>query len=250
MANKFELAMEVPTEYLDRVAGLIDWHFVIATECLKDAKYFNWYRKREPGVRIMLDNGMFEEGAPISSTKLYAIAQELQPDVVFAPDQVGDMKKTLAMTREFIDMSINDPWHIGFIPQGDSPEQVVECFEEFIAQGLFDLVNQTPVVGLSFLNDRREVVRLMQQKGYFQYPDIWYHMLGLYSLGEIQSWPSSIRTMDTVKPFKAAYYGYEIKDCPRGLGKWDTHMVFPIESRCLPLLYRNIAATHIALTKG
>jgi hypothetical protein len=249
MYTKIGLAMEVPTKYLDLMCDLVDWHFVIATECLKDPKYFSWYRSRPERVKIMLDNGMFEEGKPMSPAKLAAIAEELKADVVFAPDLVGDRQATLAMTEEFLNLSFHAKWQVGMIPQGHDPEDIVQCFEDFISRGYLSLGMGPPVIGLSFLNDRPEVVRLMKRKGYFDMHDIWFHMLGLYNTQEIAEWPSTIKTMDTVKPFKAAYHNYEVVNCPRGLGKWDTKMTFPIEAHGVSLLFKNIATMHKILTR-
>jgi hypothetical protein len=56
--------------------------------------------------------------------------------------------------------------------------------------------------------------------------------------------------MDTVKPFKAAYHGYELENCPRGLGKWNSHMVMTDGNPDgMELLYRNIASLHRHLTR-
>jgi hypothetical protein len=69
----------------------------------------------------------------------------------------------------------------------------------------------------------------------------------MYNTSEIARWPSVVRTMDTVKPFKAAYFGYKVEDMPRGLGKWNTRMKLTDEQEAL--LYRNLAYMHRRLTR-
>jgi hypothetical protein len=89
MLNKIKFLTEVPTAYLDVLDPVIDGHFCIASECLKDEAYYNWYINHSS---IMLDNGMFEEGKPMEGRDLAAIADALKPKLVWAPDQVGDIQ--------------------------------------------------------------------------------------------------------------------------------------------------------------
>lgn len=241
--NKILFCTEVPTAHLDEVHPLIDWHFVIATECRKDPKYLEWYANRPRDAKIMLDNGMFEEGKPLDPDELCDIALQLHPEVVFAPDQVGSMVKTLNMTGSFIDLcrQINAPWDVGVIPQGKDPWQVVMCHDRMLREFEFD-----GPIGISFLNDRRKVVNIMNAGNRWS-PVRWYHFLGMYDVCEIPTWPKHVRSMDTIKPFKAAMHGYKLEDCPRGLGKWNTTITMPKEHN--DLMYENYMRMQLHLRR-
>jgi len=242
--SKIKFYTEVPTRHLDELTPAIDGHFAIASECLKDPEYFNWYKNYDG--RIILDNGMFEEGKPLDIDTLYYIADEIRPEVVFAPDQVGDSVKTIGMTEKFIHKCFtrNAPWKVGVIPQGPTPHDVVHCHNLMVEEFEFE-----GPVGISFLNSRREIVKIMNKEDAWD-PTHDYHFLGLYDLDEIKTWPKCVTSMDTIKPFKAAYYGHDLEVCPRGLGKWNTEMNFHEGGLASErLLYRNYAKMHVALTR-
>lgn len=238
---KIQLGLEVPTAHLDSMVGLVDWFFCIATECHKDQAYYDWHVHRPNAAKVMLDNGMYEEGKPMDIRDLLHLAECIQPEVVFAPDQVGDAKLTLDMTQEFIARvkasKALPNTKVGVIPQGKDPEEIVSCYRAMMRKGLI----QGNPVGISFLNDRDAVASLMPWD-----PKIWYHYLGLYNTTEIASWPEAITSMDTVKPIKGAYHNYRVEDTPRGLGKWNTRM----EVQNTSLMYRNISKMHHTLTRS
>lgn len=241
MTSKIEFFTEVPTAYLDKLTDVIDGHFCIATECLKDPEYYAWYKNRPRNVEVMLDNGMFEEGKPLSPAQLFDIASEIRPNIVFAPDQVGNRVKTFKMTYEFIEMceKYHVSWNVGVIPQGESPQDIVLCHNDMIQH-----LDFAGPIGISFLNNRENVCNILTCN------DFWsdyhkYHFLGLYNVDEIRTWPARIASMDSIKPFKAAMHGHLVEDCPRGLGKWNTQITVDDEA----LMYRNIAVMHKALSR-
>ena len=244
--KKIELGLEIPTAHLNDLVGTIDWYFCIATECLKDPAYFQWHTTRANHTHVMLDNGMYEEGSPMAIDTLLDIVEAMEPEIVFAPDQVGDRKLTIELTEEFehkfYERRLDANTHIGVIPQGQDANDIVDCFEYFLSHGF---VSPSSPVGISFLNDRHAVIRELQNRYHFNNPHIWWHFLGLYNLDEISSWPSTIRSMDTVKPIKGAAYGHDLASTPRGLGKWSTKMVVEDEA----LMFRNIATLHQTLTR-
>lgn len=248
MANKILFYTEVPTAHLDELHPLIDGHFVIATECLKDQKYLDWYLNRPRDCRIMLDNGMFEEGHPLEVNTLLNLACQLHPDVVFAPDQVGDRYRTLDMSAEFIRKATAQGYdgRIGLIPQGATAEEVSSSYTDLC--DLADKYSLSVVFGISFLNDRPKVIECIQANGGFsEYDD--HHFLGMYDLSEIASWPDCVVSCDTIKPFKSAFHGHRLETCPRGLGKWNTSMVIDPSSPVSCIMHQNIAKMHRALTR-
>lgn len=253
--NKILFLTEVPTAHLDELHPLIDGHFCIASECLKDPAYFEWYKNRPKNASVMLDNGMFEEGKPLSVDELFELCEAIQPNVVFAPDQVGDKVTTLEMSKEFHRKvrEAKKPWNVAFIPQGANPVDIAHCYynmASFLYHDKKDHEDTTPpIIGISFLNDRPKVIAEIQRE-YKTLAPVWHHFLGMYGLDEIKTWPQGVYSCDTIKPFKAAFHGYTLEDCPRGLGKWDTSMQLELEDYPrYTLMYRNIARMHQALTR-
>ena len=240
--NKIKFLTEVPTAYLNDLDPVIDGHFCIASECLKDEAYYEWYKANPPD---MLDNGMFEEGHPLSVDALFTIASNVNPKLVWAPDQVGDMHGTIATSVEFLVKSLDAkaPWQVGFIPQGANPTEVACCYYKMAA--ILRQVYAKPLVGISFLNDRPKVLEEINSLGGL-FHDTDLHFLGMYNLEEIKGWPKQVVSCDTIKPFKAAYYRHELHNCPRGLGKWNTNMELHMPDQTI-LMYRNLAVMHKAL---
>lgn len=221
--NRVLFASEIPTAHLDEIHPMIDIHFVIATECIKDQAYFDWYCNRPRDAKVILDNGMFEEGKPMNTEDLISVAKAIKPEVVFAPDVVGDRYLTMAMTEEFIALSnqIGASWEVGVIPQGKDVEDIVSCYNFFIHCTKFN-----GPIGISFLNDRKAFVKYMSEHKYW-YTHHWHHFLGMYDVYEIPTWPKCVKSMDTIKPFKAAMRGIKLDSCPRGLGIWNTSLTMP-----------------------
>lgn len=250
--RKIALYMEVPTAHLDDLHPLIDGHFCIASTCLKDAGYFQWYkdfsRNHPRDCNLILDNGAHEEGTPVSNTTLFNIAQEIQPNMVFAPDILEDRKETLALGKEFIALhkEYEPNWKIGLVPQGEDDEDLHRCYEE-----MFMLHRANPhivsCIGLSLMDNRANLINtILNHHGSLAPVD--HHMLGLRNLEEIPLWPKQIVAMDTVKPFKAAHFDKKIEEDCRGLGKWNSKWKFE-DSQERYLCYRNICVLHKHLSR-
>jgi len=230
------ISMEVPTsdwDFAREVEQLTDISFVIATECLKNSCYLNFYKtlKTQEKKLIILDNGMYEENRPLDGKTFKEIALEIQADVVFAPDQLFFMNATIDLTQEFLEISKGTPYRVGVIPQGQTLEEWWQCYEFMVNHFKFD-----GPIGLSFLNDRPTFLKTYGHK----FVRRWHHMLGLRHLDEIRTWPmKDLLSLDTVKPIKAAYFGYKLEECPRGLGKWSSY--WELSPAQKSLVYRNIA---------
>jgi hypothetical protein len=226
--------MEVPTAYLEKVEPYLDIHFVIASYLLKDKVYKDYYKERvnKSTTPVFLDNGMYEENKPIEGEQLLDLALELDVSTVMAPDQHPFFKETLKLSDSFLTLCVkkNFPLHrVCLIPQGETVEEVVKCWASMQYWGAFP-------IGLSFLNDRREVLK---QGGFLIEDNRWYHCLGLYDLCEIRDWPPEIKSMDTIKPFKAAMQKKTMLTMKRGTGKWNTKWKLESFEQEL-LLYKNI----------
>ena len=245
--RKIKLYMEVPTNHLDELHPLIDGHFCIASKCLTDPRYFEWFKNRPKDSKVMLDNGTYEEGAPVSCDELIEIAKAIQPHVVFAPDILFDGYATWDLSVEFYRRSeeMGAFWKVGFIPQGTSTEDLLQSYT-VMAQYLL-IKDKGDWLALAFGHDRLSLMAAITQQHRSLAP-LPHHMLGLQNLDEIKHWPEWAVSMDTVKPLKAAWHGYQMESCPRGLGKWDPG--WELSPIGMALTYRNIAVLQKHLTLG
>lgn len=84
------LAMEVPTYHLEDLIPLTDLDFAVAHRVVQDEDYASFYRRREPGRELILDNSMHEIGAPVSWEMLREAADLVKPNYVIIPDSLID----------------------------------------------------------------------------------------------------------------------------------------------------------------
>jgi len=226
-----EMYLECPSHILKEIDEVIDGHFVIATELESNPEYRDYFLYGHHTKPLILDNGTYETGTPMDWKQLSSWATMLSVKCVFAPDYFREGRKTFEAWMEVKDF---EGANVGFIPQGDTPEGIVY----WICMALREVKSSPrPLhIGLSFLNDRDKVIKLIEQKG-FHLHNVRWHALGLCSWKEHWELPSWISSYDTVKPIKAAYYGMKVENLPRGIGKWSSKM----KIQRMDLVFRNIA---------
>lgn len=104
---------------LDWYASMSDGiHLTLAHMVLKDPVYTAWYRKRsEAGETIILDNGAYETGEPMTPLELVEAAKRVGATTVVAPDYPGQRwQKTMQAYQQFYD-ELPEPFKILGIPQ-------------------------------------------------------------------------------------------------------------------------------------
>jgi len=219
-----KFAVEVPEKHLKDVELYVDFHFAIATTLLEHPVMCEYYRRAAAEHRagrsnkfVMLDNGAFEANAkkaqpvPLTAEQLIELADVVQPQVLWAPDHPYDAAITNKLAEEFYQMCYSKyegrlPWDLGFIPQGRTAEEIAESWLTYGWKYTW--------IGLSFLNDRDSVLRLVGSR-VCHYK---IHMLGLSSLQELLTWPRCIQHVDTSKPVKAAYLNTSLPALKKGAG--------------------------------
>jgi hypothetical protein len=75
---------------------------------------------------VILDNGVIENGSPVSLDDLLRAANTVQASVVVAPDVIGDLAETKRLVAEQAD-KIYQRYPIMLIPQGETFDEVYEC---------------------------------------------------------------------------------------------------------------------------
>lgn len=226
------LSFEIPTKHLDEFCPLADFQFGLAHLFLKPdfpgaEEYLKWYKT------CLLDNSMYELGAPLSTDALLQAAEKAQPMAVIAPDWMDDAEKTRAAAYELSKAKPRSAkWTVGAVVQGKDYFERKQCFLEFRAQKF------SPIC-FPFRSPRDETVDGLLRSGNL-HVNHWYHLLGLRDWNELTWNPPGIWSCDTSKPFK----GYKItdKEC-RGQGVIKLHDE-------MPLTARRLAGWNIAYMRG
>lgn len=229
------LSFEIPTKYIEEFTPLEDLRFGLAHLFLKpDFPGAEEYMKLYQGC--LLDNSMYELGAPLSTDALLKAAADAMPLAVIAPDWMDEEEKTLLAVDE---LTLARPktarWTIGGVVQGKDYTERKRCFTEMTHRRL------RPIC-FPFRSPREETIpklfrdnRLVEQQ--------WYHLLGLRDLRELTWNPPGIWSVDTSKPFK----GYKMNEVPsiRGQGQI-THRLHEE----LSLTNRRLACWNIAFMRS
>lgn len=91
-----------PTAYLDQYAGRGHFQLCLANVAIRDAAYFEWYRKRrEAGDFVILDNGAYE-GELVTFDELCRVGRELNAQVVTVPDKINDAGESHRIAKDFL----------------------------------------------------------------------------------------------------------------------------------------------------
>lgn len=92
-----------PIAYLDRYAGRSHVQLALAQWCIRDARYFEWYRaRRAAGDFVILDNGCYE-GEMVTPEELLRVSRELNPNVLTVPDMIDDATESQRMAAAFME---------------------------------------------------------------------------------------------------------------------------------------------------
>jgi hypothetical protein len=75
---------------------------------------------------IIMDNGVIENGTPVSLDELMEAASIVDADIVVGPDMVGDFVGTKKLMIEQADFILEN-YQLMLIPQGDSYHEICEC---------------------------------------------------------------------------------------------------------------------------
>ena len=206
------LAFEIPTKHLEEFVPLEDFEFGLAHLFLrKDYPGWEEYHKMYRGC--LLDNGMYELGAPMSTETLLTAAELAKPMAVIAPDWMDDYRQTLDAAYALQAAKPQDAkWTVGVVVQGKDYFERETFFMEARR-------NRWSPICFPFRSPRNETIKQLAQKGLLQARQ-WFHLLGLRAWEELMWQYSGLWSIDTSKPFK----GYKVTSQPcRGQGPVKLH---------------------------
>jgi len=126
-----KLMINAPIPHLDLVRHF-QQHLVLS-HLLGEEEYLAFYKdQRERGSYIILDNGVVETGTPQIDK---STVEKLRPHEVVAPDYLFDAQRTYKESLRFLTQIKSEfPFlRVMCVPQGDSPEEFIECLEAFVS---------------------------------------------------------------------------------------------------------------------
>lgn len=190
-------------------------HHLVLTQYYRGCKaYREFYQKRRwDGDFIIQDNGAAELKASIQISDLIAVAEDLHPNVIVAPDTIYDAEKTLKSTGEFVEQYWFQLQSLGVeimaVPQGSTMGEWFSCYE------VFNTAPHISWLGISMFytptfNHRADVLKRIAST--VSKPC---HLLGLWDnpldlLEERQY--DFVRSVDTAKAVEFGFEGLQLRD--------------------------------------
>jgi len=193
-----KLALECPASLLEQVQPLADFDFILAHLVLSDSAYADFYRG-STRTKI-LDNSVNELLEPLSLDQLKRAAEVVHPDLVVAPDYLGDSEKTISA----LDRAINVFGKGKVLPvvQGSTLREALDC-SDYLHSELFTSV-AVPYDITSRRTDSLEVLAAGRQAVVMGLESSFstIHLLGLTCLEELEAYRSSrkVVSIDTGSP--------------------------------------------------
>jgi len=192
-----------PIPHLELVEDC-DFHMVIGP-FLEDKEYLNFYRKmKERGKTILLDNGAYEFGEPISAETYLEFIEKIRPDIVVLPDVWMSNEGTRKAAKEFIEVWNREelPAKAMFVPQGKT---FIDWGDSYLCGECF-LEKHVDVIGLSVgtWKDKTGIIRSYFTRHLDEKSKPPLHLLGLWNVRELTFTGMRARSFDTSMPFKLA----------------------------------------------
>lgn len=211
--SKIRIGFECPNEMFPSILPLGDFNFALTKEVLKNRELAEYYRTSKKFC--FLDNSTNEELVPCSLKEIEKAAALINPDMVVAPDFLGDSTKTLAGLPATIDSFGRG--NVLPVVQGSSLEEIFDCAKGIRGHSLdcvavpYDLVLGRNASVADMARVRSLVVyHLVTILGFRKI-----HLLGLTSLEELiyYWWTPEIRShigsIDTGGPILMGLLGFK-----------------------------------------
>lgn len=200
------LALECPTKLLDTIQPLADYDFILTHLVLKDREYAEYYKK---SCRFkILDNSCNELACPCSLGDIEKAAIHVRPDLIMAPDFLGDSYSTRCALKQMIYGGSSS--NIFPIVQGKDVEDVTACAAYIRSLGFtrvaipYDITCSREDPTLKMEIARKKLVLVIHKLG-FNY----IHLLGMNTLGELYAYRELpwVKTIDTGFPVMCGMQG-------------------------------------------
>lgn len=204
-----KLGLECPTKMLYEVQPHCDFFFTLTHLVKEDKEYRRFYRSRNRQTLLILDNSTNELLEPCSLEDIKSAAFHIEPDLVVAPDYLGDKESTLAALNSAEDTFGKDK--IIPVVQGDSMEEVVDCVLAYrnrkykLIAVPYDLLSSRAVSVETMAAWRVRVISVIKDYG------MNIHLLGMNTLDELVLYKAipNIISIDTGSPVMHGLKGFK-----------------------------------------
>ena len=257
------ISHEIPRCLIDEHQDFIsDYQFVLLHKILEDKDYAEMVCEFAGcGEFTYLDNSCFELGESLDNDILYEWFTRIEPNYVILPDVLGDKKRTLERSFEFVNDYPDTIIHGMPVIQGSTPDEMIECYNEFMKFGVGHQgrILGFPIIGIPFVyswadkdptlqaNERIKLLEKMDKECINK--SLKHHLLGSWQAREFAHYRDYnwIHSIDTSNPVMAALDGTPYARCAHGWGltqkpisTFDSVYDMKEEDINLNLLYYNV----------
>ena len=217
------ISHEIPRCLIDEHQDFIsDYQFVLLHKILEDKDYAEMVCEFAGcGEFTYLDNSCFELGESLDNDILYEWFTRLEPNYVVLPDVLGDKKRTLERSLEFVNDYPDTIIHGMPVIQGSTPDEMIECYNDFMK---FEVGHEGgilgfPIIGIPFVyswidkdptlqaNERIKLLEKMDKECINK--SLKHHLLGTWQAREFAHYRNYdwIHSIDTSNPVMSALDG-------------------------------------------
>jgi hypothetical protein len=217
------ISHEIPRCLIDEHQDFIsDYQFVLLHKILEDKDYAELVCAFAGcGEFTYLDNSCFELGESLDNDILYEWFTRLEPNYVVLPDVLGDKKRTLERSLEFVNDYPDTIIHGMPVIQGSTPDEMIECYNDFMK---FEVGHEGgilgfPIIGIPFVyswidkdptlqaNERIKLLEKMDKECINK--SLKHHLLGTWQAREFAHYRNYdwIHSIDTSNPVMSALDG-------------------------------------------
>lgn len=231
-----KIAHECPISIFSLVESLTDYDYCLAHLFDENTLYRNqFYKSKDKGREIILDNSIFELGTAFDSNKYHNIINDLQPDWYIIPDVLEDCSGTIqSMDNWMLDFGDYVPTTIKKIGvvQGKNYEELCQCYRHLVDKGCdkigisFDysyyenLYPQESNRFVSWMKGRRDFILKLVSEDFYNY-EIPLHLLGC-SLPQEFSFYKNFSFIDSLDTSNPVVWGISKTPYPLDLEDVDT----------------------------
>jgi len=205
-----KLALECPTSMLNDIQPLADFDWILAHKVLEDKEYRKYYSESKRFK--VLDNSVNELLEPVNLNSLNLAAGWVNPNLIVAPDYLGDVRKT----REALDETIYMLGKGRVLPvvQGKDLGEVLDLLKTLLSLGLervavpYDILSSREDSSVMMAGNRLKVVNSIIGKVPIRFE---IHLLGMTTIEELENHNRGwVKSIDTGVPVMMGLKGYRL----------------------------------------
>jgi hypothetical protein len=124
------IAHEAPLSLMKYVKQVTDYDYALASLFDNVSGYYEYFKQsKKEGRKILLDNGVFEEGVAMKDKDYVNWIKDLQPDEYIVPDVMGDMHRTVVNFQKWLLEYQDLPGKKIGVVHGYTIEEFIECYK-------------------------------------------------------------------------------------------------------------------------